>query len=75
LVEIVPGTDGLLHVPDNSESRVRHVRDELTGGDPILVTALAVEGGGMRLLRRALMREQVAGTMREVERRHCRLVR
>ena len=32
-VEIFPGTDGLLHISEISESRVKTVRDELNEGD------------------------------------------
>jgi polyribonucleotide nucleotidyltransferase len=36
-VEIFPGTDGLLHISEIAENRVREVRDELKEGDQILV--------------------------------------
>jgi len=57
-VELFPGTDGLLHISEISESRIRNVRDELREGDQILVKVLAVEGNKIRLSRRAVLREQ-----------------
>jgi len=43
-VEIFPGTDGLLHISEVAENRIRDVRDELKEGDQILVKVLALEG-------------------------------
>ncbi|MDX2267187.1 MAG: polyribonucleotide nucleotidyltransferase [Bryobacter sp.] len=57
-VEIIPGTDGLLHVSEISEARVRNVRDELNEGDQIMVKVLAVEGNRIKLSRKALLKEQ-----------------
>ncbi len=57
-VEIFPGTDGLLHISEISENRVKNVRDELNEGDQILVKVLALEGNKIKLSRRAVLREQ-----------------
>ena len=57
-VEIFPGTEGLLHISEIAENRIRQVRDELKVGDQILVKCLAVEGNKTRLSRRAVLREQ-----------------
>jgi polyribonucleotide nucleotidyltransferase len=57
-VEIIPGTDGLLHISEISENRVRNVRDELNEGDQIMVKVLAVEGNKIKLSRKALLKEQ-----------------
>ncbi|MEK7404799.1 MAG: polyribonucleotide nucleotidyltransferase [Acidobacteriota bacterium] len=57
-VEIFPGTDGLLHISEIAESRIRDVRDELREGDQILVKVLALEGNKIKLSRRAVLREQ-----------------
>jgi len=57
-VEIFPGTDGLLHISEISESRVKAVRDELKEGDQILVKVLALEGNKIKLSRKAVLREQ-----------------
>jgi polyribonucleotide nucleotidyltransferase len=57
-VEIFPGTDGLLHISEISENRIRNVRDELREGDQILVKVLALEGNKIKLSRKAVLREQ-----------------
>ncbi len=57
-VEIFPGTDGLLHISEISESRVKAVRDELKEGDQIMVKVLALEGNKIKLSRKAVLREQ-----------------
>jgi polyribonucleotide nucleotidyltransferase len=56
-VELFPGTDGLLHVSEISEQRVKQVRDELNEGDQVLVKVLAIEGNKIRLSRKAILRE------------------
>lgn len=57
-VEIFPGTDGLLHISEISESRVKTVRDELNEGDQIMVKVLALEGNKIKLSRKAVLKEQ-----------------
>ena len=57
-VEIFPGTDGLLHISEIAEQRIRDVRDELKLGDQVLVKVLSIEGNKIRLSRKALLREQ-----------------
>ncbi len=57
-VEIFPGTDGLLHISEISENRIKNVRDELREGDQILVKVLALEGNKIKLSRKAVLREQ-----------------
>src|SRR5260370_9104081 len=69
-VELFPGTDGLLHISEISEHRIRDVRDELKLGDQVLVKVLSIEGNKVRLSPKALIREargkqqtkQAAGT-------------
>ncbi|HEX4997248.1 MAG TPA: polyribonucleotide nucleotidyltransferase [Terriglobia bacterium] len=61
-VEIFPGTDGLLHISEISENRIRTVRDELTEGDQILVKVVGLEGNKIKLSRRAVLRDQKAKT-------------
>jgi polyribonucleotide nucleotidyltransferase len=34
-VEILPGTDGLLHISEVAEHRIKDIRDELKEGDQI----------------------------------------
>ncbi len=64
-VEIFPGTDGLLHISEISEQRIRDVRDELKLGDQVLVKVLAIEGNKIRLSRKAILREQREKQKRE----------
>jgi polyribonucleotide nucleotidyltransferase len=59
-VEIFPGTDGLLHISEVAEHRIKDVRDELKEGDQILVKVLSIEGNRIRLSRKAILREQRA---------------
>jgi polyribonucleotide nucleotidyltransferase len=56
-VEIFPGTDGLLHISEIAEQRIKAVRDELKEGDQILVKVLAIEGNKIRLSRKAVLRD------------------
>jgi len=64
-VEIFPGTDGLLHISEVAEHRIRDVRDELKEGDQVLVKVLSVEGNKIRLSRKAILREQREKQRRE----------
>src|SRR5882757_2901279 len=57
-VELFPGTDGLLHVSEIAEHRVKDVKDELRDGDQVLVKVLAIEGNRIKLSRKAVLREQ-----------------
>ncbi len=57
-VEIFPGTDGLLHISEIAEQRIKAVRDELKEGDQVLVKVLAIEGNKIRLSRKAVLRDQ-----------------
>jgi polyribonucleotide nucleotidyltransferase len=57
-VEIFPGTDGLLHISEVAEHRIRDVRDELKEGDQILVKVLGLEGNKIKLSRKAVLRDQ-----------------
>ena len=57
-VEIFAGTEGLLHISEISEQRIREVGDELKLGDQILVKCLALEGNKIKLSRRAVLAEQ-----------------
>ena len=57
-VEIFPGTDGLLHISEIAENRIKEVRDELKEGDQVLVKVLSMEGNKIKLSRKAVLREQ-----------------
>jgi len=57
-VEILPGTDGLLHVSEMSVHRVNDVRSEVKEGDQILVKVVSIDPSGkIRLSRKALLAE------------------
>jgi polyribonucleotide nucleotidyltransferase len=45
-VEILPGTDGLVHVSQISDSRVNNVRDVLSEGDEVWVKCLEIDRQG-----------------------------
>ncbi|MGB7622565.1 MAG: polyribonucleotide nucleotidyltransferase [Terriglobia bacterium] len=57
-VEIIPGTDGLLHISEIDEQRIREVRDVLKEGDTVMVKVIGVEGNKIKLSRKAVLREQ-----------------
>ena len=57
-VEIFPGTDGLLHISEIAEHRVKDVKDELREGDQVLVKVLGIEGNRIKLSRKSLLKEQ-----------------
>ncbi len=59
-VEIFPGTDGLLHISEVAEHRVKDVKDELEEGDQIMVKVLSMEGNRIKLSRKAVIKEQRA---------------
>ncbi len=61
-VEILPGTDGLLHVSEMAHHRVQDVHTEVKEGDQILVKVVNVDPSGkIRLSRKALL-EAPAGS-------------
>jgi polyribonucleotide nucleotidyltransferase len=60
-VEIMPGTDGLLHVSEIATHRVKDVRDELKEGEQLLVKVINIDPTGkIRLSRKALLQEEAA---------------
>ncbi|HUF02883.1 MAG TPA: polyribonucleotide nucleotidyltransferase [Aridibacter sp.] len=59
-VEIFPGVDGLLHISEISERRVRDVRDELKEGQQIMVKCIGKEGNKIKLSRKAVLKDEKA---------------
>lgn len=59
-VEIIPGLDGLLHISEISDRRVKDVRDELKEGQQILVKCIGKEGNKIKLSRKAVLAEEKA---------------
>ncbi|MCL4814682.1 MAG: polyribonucleotide nucleotidyltransferase, partial [Vicinamibacteraceae bacterium] len=61
-VEIMPGTDGLLHVSEIAMHRVNDVRDEMNEGDQLLVKVINIDPSGkVRLSRKAVLIEESGG--------------
>ena len=57
-VEIFPGTEGLVHISQLSDHRVRNVRDIVKEGDDILVKVIEIdEQGKIRLSRKAALKD------------------
>jgi polyribonucleotide nucleotidyltransferase len=60
-VEIMAGTDGLLHVSEIANHRVKDVRDELKEGQQLLVKVINIDPTGkIRLSRKALLQDEAA---------------
>jgi polyribonucleotide nucleotidyltransferase len=58
-VEIMAGTDGLLHVSEIANHRVKDVRDELKEGQEIMVKVINIDPTGkIRLSRKALLQPE-----------------
>ena len=64
-VEILPGTDGLVHISELSEKRVRQVEDVLKEGDEVMVKVINVDRDGkIKLSRKQALADQKAGVNR-----------
>ena len=60
-VEIMQGTEGLLHISQIAENRIRAVGDVLTEGDEVLVKVIEIDASGkVRLSRKQALRDQPA---------------
>ncbi|MFN0279925.1 MAG: polyribonucleotide nucleotidyltransferase [Pyrinomonadaceae bacterium] len=66
-VEIMPGLDGLLHISEISDRRVRDVRDELKEGQQIMVKCIGREGNKIKLSRKAILAEEKSKAATEDE--------
>jgi polyribonucleotide nucleotidyltransferase len=63
-VEIMPGTEGLLHISQIAEERTRRVEDVLREGDMVLVKVIEVDPSGkIRLSRRAALKDPEAASV------------
>lgn len=61
-VEIMPGTEGLLHISEYAEHRIRAMADECKVGDQILVKVINVDSQNkIKLSRKAVLRDQKQG--------------
>jgi polyribonucleotide nucleotidyltransferase len=63
IVELFPGTDGLIHISQLAESHVKEVSDVLKEGDEVLVKVIDIDPQGrIRLSRKAALREMKQST-------------
>jgi polyribonucleotide nucleotidyltransferase len=58
-VEVLPGTEGLLHISQISDKRISKVTDEIREGDEVLVKVIEIDKfGRIRLSRKEALREK-----------------
>lgn len=58
-VEVIPGTEGLLHISQISDKRISKVTDEIKEGDEVLVKVIEIDKfGRIRLSRKDALREK-----------------
>ena len=63
-VEIFPGTDGLVHISQICDRRIKNVSDEIQEGDEIKVKVIDVDQQGkVKLSRKEALKEGVAATV------------
>lgn len=61
-VEILPGTDGLVHISQICDRRIKSVSDEIQEGDEIKVKVIDVDSQGkVKLSRKEALKEEAAG--------------
>ncbi len=58
-VEILPGSEGLVHISQLANERVNKVTDVLKEGDEVLVKVIDIENGKIRLSRKAALGQSV----------------
>ena len=62
-VNIAPGTDGLVHISELAEERVKNVTDYLNEGDMVRVKVLEIDRQGrIRLSRKEAMKEEASSS-------------
>ncbi len=66
-VEIFPGTDGLIHISELSDKRVKSVSDVLSEGEEVLVKVISVDRAGKIRLSRKEALAEAAGKKAEGE--------
>jgi polyribonucleotide nucleotidyltransferase len=57
-VEIFPGTDGLLHISQIADQRIKSVTDVLKEGEEVMVKVIEIDKGRVKLSRREALREE-----------------
>ncbi|MGP0629278.1 polyribonucleotide nucleotidyltransferase [Nitrospina sp. 32_T5] len=64
-VEIFPGTDGLVHISQICDRRIKRVSDEISEGDEIVVKVIDVDRNGkVKLSRKEAMRDEAEAALR-----------
>ncbi|WP_100403033.1 polyribonucleotide nucleotidyltransferase [Bacillus sp. FJAT-42315] len=67
-VELFPGKDGLVHISELAEERVRKVEDVLSLGDQILVKVISIDDQGrVNISRKAVLKEQKEAAEKQQE--------
>jgi polyribonucleotide nucleotidyltransferase len=64
-VNIMPGTDGLVHISELAHRRVAKVEDVLREGDEVYVKCIGMERGKVKLSRKAALSEEDAAAEAE----------
>ncbi len=60
-VEIFPGTDGLIHISELADGRVKAVSDVVKEGDEVMVKVISIDGSGkIRLSRKQALADRAA---------------
>ena len=60
-VELFPGTDGLIHISELADKRVKTVNEIVKEGDEVMVKVISIDGGGkIRLSRKQALAERSA---------------
>ena len=60
-VEVLPGTDGLLHISEIADYRIRNINDVIKEGDEVMVKVIEIDRQGrIRLSKKAAMQEAQA---------------
>ncbi len=57
-LEILPGVDGLMHISEIAEHRVKDLKDELHEGDKLIAKVLSIDGNRIKLSRKAVILEE-----------------
>jgi polyribonucleotide nucleotidyltransferase len=58
-VEILPGVEGLVHISEIADHRIKEVKDEINEGEEVLVKVIDIDAQGrVRLSRKAAIKER-----------------
>lgn len=66
-VELFPGTDGLIHISELADKRVKQVTDVVKEGDEVMVKVISIDSGGkIRLSRKQALADRAAAAGADV---------